>query len=356
MASSAPPAAALAITSILLPHVRMLRQHGYQHSLFSRPLRLPLRAYFNGEGECPHIAGVTYVDLDKAQPWAGRFVQQHLQRTSWIQRAYARGRYRCTVAWEYQKSRVCKDVATVYKVAAIRDAVASRLARHVVWLDVDTFFQRALDERFWSFVRQFDVVTIGRKALVDRKGVVVGGGAPDTGVVMFDTARNATQQFCACWEAGYTDQAIQSAAGGVNDITLFRHCAQDGSAPGLRLAHFAVACRDEDSKEAWVVDSIHYSSKCRYCPLEMANVSPFNLFEYITHVKGRQGPIVFHNATQRSIASASRKIEGMRKRASTALPRRMGGLRQHASAEHRVLSSERNASAMLHSSGTAMYC
>eukprot|EP00966_Prymnesium_polylepis_P023714 545983-Prymnesium_polylepis.1 len=70
---------------------------------------------------------------------------------------------KCTVAWEYQKSHICKDVATVYKVAAIHDAVTSRLARHIVWLDIDTFFQRDLDARFWRFVTKFDVVTIGRK-------------------------------------------------------------------------------------------------------------------------------------------------------------------------------------------------
>ena len=43
-------------------------------------------------------------------------------------------------------------------------------------------------------------------------------------------------------------------------------------------------------------------------------MSPFNLFEYITHVKGRQGPIVFRNGTARQMAAASRKIQLLRNR------------------------------------------
>ena len=308
------PLAALAITSILLPHVRMLQQNNFEHSLFSRPLMLPLRAYYNGDGDCPNLANVTYVSLDEVQPWAGWYVKRHTDRASWIQRAYARGRLKCTVAWEYMRSHICKDVVTVYKVAAIRDAVVSRIARHIVWLDIDTFFQRDLDARFWQFVTRFDIVSIGRKRYVDKKGMIV-GGEPDTGVTVFDTASEATHHFCDRWEAGYTNLTIQLAAGGVNDITLFRHFLHDGGTPDMRFGIFGVACReDAPHDQQWVVDSLHYSSKCRFCPDELPDVSSYNLFEYITHVKGRQGPIVFRNGTQRLMASASRSIALMRNR------------------------------------------
>ena len=36
------------------------------------------------------------------------------------------------------------------------------MARHIVRLDIDTFFQRDLDARFWQFVTRFDVVSIDR--------------------------------------------------------------------------------------------------------------------------------------------------------------------------------------------------
>ena len=188
------------------------------------------------------------------------------------------------------------------------------MARHIVRLDIDTFFQRDLDARFWQFVTRFDVVSIGRKRYLDKKGVVV-GGEPDTGITVFDTAKDSTQQFCDLWESGYTNITIQLAAGGVNDITLFRHFLRDGSVPDLRFGIFGVGCRDDAPREhQWVVDSLHYSSKCRYCPDEFPDVSSYNLFEYITHVKGRQGPIVFRNGTQKLMATASRNIALMRNR------------------------------------------
>jgi hypothetical protein len=64
---------------------------------------------------------------------------------------------------------------TILKTAAIFDALLGEpkragaedaprpLARYIVWLDFDTFFQRPLDARFWAWMGRYDVATIGAK-------------------------------------------------------------------------------------------------------------------------------------------------------------------------------------------------
>ena len=63
----------------------------------------------------------------------------------------------------------------------------------------------------------------------------------------------------------------------------------------------------------WLLDSRPYEAKrWQLCPDETSNqsdVSPFNLLEYLTHLKSRVGPTAFRNVTAKP-AEANRSIGG----------------------------------------------
>ena len=174
---AAPDLHALAVTSIYLPQLRVCQlRDGCALSLFARPLQLPLRAYYDGEGQPPaQTPGVTWVSLDSAVPWAGQFVAGSRGRDTPTQLAYRRKQLKCVVRDSFNRTGVCLDVMTILKTAAIFDALLGEpkragaedaprpLARYIVWLDFDTFFQRPLDARFWAWMGRYDVATIGAK-------------------------------------------------------------------------------------------------------------------------------------------------------------------------------------------------
>ena len=166
---------AAAVTSIFLPHLLSIRAAGYPINLFSRERatyvprdvshwrREPLftRAYYDGAGTPPQLPAVEWYDLDVVQPWAKAFVREQRRVNSSVQRAYRRRRYTC-IAPATDLS-TCADVFTVYKVAAIVDAVRSLAAQHLIWIDLDAFLQRPLDSAFWRWTSRFAVATIGAR-------------------------------------------------------------------------------------------------------------------------------------------------------------------------------------------------
>ena len=310
-----PKLAAVAITSIYLPQLRVCQlRDGCSLTLFARPLQLPLRAYYDGDGTPPEWApsGVTWVSLDAVAPWAAQFARENRARNATVQTAYRRKQLRCIVRDSFNKTGLCLDVMTVLKTASIHDAVfgcrvgdggggchrqsAARneprpLARHVVWLDFDTFFQQPLDTRFWAWVGKYDVATIGAKAPHN----------PETGVLVLDATSVHARRLLRLTRLAYTTPALRQAAGGVNDVQIFglllNQLASSASAPaissgGLSVGWFAVGCRRLRGREPWLVDSLLYEAyQYQLCPSEAPNVSPFNLFEYVTHIKRKAGPI-----------------------------------------------------------------
>ena len=169
---------AAAVTSVYLPHLLSIRAAGYPVNLFSRERLtyvpqddssrsysrlepLVTRAYYDGAGTPPRLPAVEWLDLDVVQPWAKAFVREQRRANSSVQRAYRRRRYTC-VAPATDLS-TCADVFTVYKVAAIVDAIHALAARHLLWIDLDAFLQRPLDGDFWRWVTRFAVVTIGAR-------------------------------------------------------------------------------------------------------------------------------------------------------------------------------------------------
>ena len=292
-AGAAPEQHALAVTSIYLPqlHVCQMRD-GCTLSLFARPLQLPLRAYYDGEGQPPaKTPGVTWVSLDSAVSWAGQFVASNRGRDTPTQLAYRRKQLKCVVRDSFNRTGVCLDVMTMLKTASIFDALigdprssaeSRPLARYIVWLDFDTFFQRPLDARFWAWMGRYDVATIGAKPPHN----------PETGIIVLDATSPRALRLVRLVRAAYTEPRLRQAAGGLNDVQIFGLLFNELRPSGLRVGLFAVGCRDFRSRDAWLVDSLLYEAyQYQLCPSESAAVSPFNVFEYLTHVKRKAGPI-----------------------------------------------------------------
>lgn len=327
-----PKLAAVAVTSIYLPQLQVCQlRDGCSLTLFARPLQLPLRAYYDGDGVPPSWApsGMTWVSLDAVAPWAGQFARENRARNATVQAAYRRKQLRCIVRDSFNKTGLCLDVMTVLKTASIHDAVfgcrvgdggggchrnsAERneprpLAKYVVWLDFDTFFQQPLDARFWAWAGRYDVSTIGAKPPHN----------PETGVLVLDAMSARARRLLRLTRLAYTTPALRQAAGGVNDVQIFGLLLNQlaGAAPAytsssaaLKVGWFAVGCRKLRNREPWLVDSLLYEAyQYQLCPSEAPGVSPFNLFEYVTHIKRKAGPIAtmggLHGRFRRGLPAA----------------------------------------------------
>ena len=293
---------ALAVSSVPLRH--LASYHDYHGSLLwrERPLALPLLMYYDGTGRRPAFTNVTWIDVERAQPWSTAFIEWAWGSTSPLQQIYRAanesrripcvvwGRVTGTEASRCQGSspppqcQRCQDVFTVFKVAALYDAARNHPASRLLWLDLDTWFQRPLDVRFWSWCDRFDVATISRKMYW-----------PDTGITYYAPSSSRLELLEAARSA-YSlvpsrDGVLTAMAGGFNDVQIFGHLL--ARRPSVRVGHFAVGCRPARSEARWLSESRPYKVKPRqhYCPSETADVSPFNLFEYITHKKHRSGPM-----------------------------------------------------------------
>ena len=335
LTGAAPELHALAVTSIYLPQLRVCQlRDGCTLSLFARPLQLPLRAYYDGEGRPPaKTPGVTWVSLDSAVPWAGQFVAGNRGRDTSTQLAYRRKQLKCVVRDSFNRTGVCLDVMTILKTASIFDALLGDprasteprpLAKYIVWLDFDTFFQRPLDARFWAWMGRYDVATIGAKPPHN----------PETGIIVLDATSPRTLRLVRLARATYTEPRLRQAAGGLNDVQVFGLLFSELAASGLRVGLFAVGCRDFRSRDAWLVDSLLYEAyQYQLCPSDSAAVSPFNVFEYLTHVKRKAGPIAtstgLHGRFRRLPSAASADVIDVRP--ATTLARQAG--RRHGSTD-----------------------
>jgi len=176
------------------------------------------------------------------------------------------------------------DIFTVFKVAALYDAARKHPRSRILWLDTDTWFQRSLDSRFMNWCNQFDVVTISRKRYW-----------PDTGIAFYAPVSRRLQLLESARSAYSLSKRLNSTPTiGFNDVQVLGQLMSQNSM--LRVGHFAVGCRPERGTgpmPQWVSEARPYKVKPRqhYCPNETPRVSPFNLFEYITHKKHHAGPM-----------------------------------------------------------------
>ena len=294
---------AMIVTSVYLPHLLKRRSNGFALTLFSRarlnafgasgvlpPYTLRVRAYFDGPGTPPpELDQVQWVPLELTQPWSVNFVQSSLRKNSTVASLYRSRRYTCIQPSPDFAS--CNDVYTAYKVAAIYDAIARAVAHYVIWLDVDTWFQQPLNAGFWSFVTRFAVATIGSRE----------PHHPETGILVLDSTR--TQELVWLAKQAFTDTSLASLIGGLNDVQIFGFLLARMGPTGW----FAVGCRSPrwlahgyPMNAPWLIDARSYEThRYQFCTIDAANpgstVSPFNLLEYITHLKNQSGPIQ-HNA------------------------------------------------------------
>lgn len=95
------------------------------------------------------------------QPWASAFVREQRRSNSSVQRAYRRRQYTCVAP--ALDLTTCSDVFTVFKVASIFDAVITRAAHYLLWVDFDAFMQGPLDSHFWRWTTRHAVATIGAR-------------------------------------------------------------------------------------------------------------------------------------------------------------------------------------------------
>ena len=86
---------------------------------------------------------------------------------------------------------------------------------------------------------------------------------------------------------------------GLNDVVVFKRLLvgddarwRDGR---LRVGWFAVGCANRSATEPWAAAALRYAEVgahgTNFCPSDAADapVSPFNLFRYVAHAKGRNG-------------------------------------------------------------------
>jgi len=272
---------------------------------------VPLNAYFDAfddaaadHTELPVIDNVTWVNLSKVQPWAHEYLVANFSTTSPTQRSYSGAggfqfrecvvRTPPSVSLESLPAQrdchngrctgdICRDAILILKVAAFYDALTTFAGRYLIWLDSDAFFQRAPDQAFYDWMAKFDVATIFR-----------GRNNPETGVVGFSVT-NASRDFAARMRDVFYHYAEKSYAGvlGLNDMHFFRFFLMEGHTRlrHMRVGHFGVACRPTNSQLPWVRMSQSYGNSPPFeCPRAAhAFVSPFNLFQYVTHCKS-SGP------------------------------------------------------------------
>lgn len=307
----------IAITSIHLPHLQLMlgpratptrntSSPPPNNFLLNHRLPIQLHAYYEGLGTPPAMNNVTWKDIKKLQPWAVAYAQKELVGNSTIQTAYAEARLRCVVGGSgvgyYTVNGVCKDVLTVYKVAALLDACVTRPAsQYVVWVDSDCYFNKALDERFWAFASRFDFATIFRRGEGDPDR---SPNTPETGIISLRAGSPATARLLHDTKRGFYDEDAYLAATSVNDVSLFNRALRtsDPLESGLQVGRFAVGCRNEGIKAITEAGNREWEMTAymnRYensmhrvdcpetsLPAISSTVSPFNVFEYITHAKG----------------------------------------------------------------------
>ena len=311
MATAPSGSFASAVTSVHLQHMRLVLMDEEKprrkrlpppNFLLAHPLPLPLYAYFDGAGELPMLQNVTWVNLSTAQPWAESYVHEHMRHGSTVQNGYKDGRMKCVTGRYFAQHGLCKDVLTIFKVAALFDAgVVRRWSTHLLWLDTDTFFLRSPDARFWDFVTRFDLATIFRHGQVQTFEEPF-SSSPETGIIYLQTFSPGTERVLRRVANAFFNQSEWERAKSVNDISLFDLAFREADPLWLRLGRFGVACRRTDKSGAgstWMKlaralynDNSQRLLDCpeRNLPAAATSVSSFNLFEYIIHAKGN-GPM-----------------------------------------------------------------
>ena len=283
-----------------------------QNFLLSHPLPLPLYAYYDGHGKLANISNVSWIDLVAAQPRVADYVTQNLLSTSSIQQDYASGRLKCVTRTIMNRTGVCKDVLTLFKVAAIYDAaVEKRLASKLIWVDSDCYFRRS-PHPIWSWATNFDITTIFRRRRRS-DDPEEHPSMPETGIMTFKTNTPIVRELLQAAVRAYRLPQHYRQAGSLNDIAIFNWLFNTfhGSVSdrGLRLGRLAVGCRRgfKDPKKAkpWEkaanafsyendptrVDCPHEGGlSSETLPLVAPSISPFNIFYYITHAKSH-GPM-----------------------------------------------------------------
>ena len=315
----------VAITSIHIRNMELHQRAKGRGFILNHPIPMPLRAYFvvyDGEGEIPEIENVTLVNLTAAQPWAGEYMEANSSRreSSVTQRGYSPNassssyRFRAcmstglptipmhlwpagpqTLCHGCTRATTCNDVSLIFKVAAMYDALAKPQFAFVMWLDSDAFFQQAPPPSFFDWMTQYDVATIFRPKMTN---------LPETGIVGFSATPAATQLVKDMRDAYYHyDTPFYSGLLGLNDVHVLGYLMNYGSPSGkrqmLRVGRFATGCRPQlpNPNVSWQWDSRLYANNVPSRPYldcvehrkRIPNISPFNMFEYVTHCKGN-GP------------------------------------------------------------------
>eukprot|EP00747_Dinoflagellata_sp_TGD_P156173 gnl/TRDRNA2_/TRDRNA2_177645_c0_seq22.p1 gnl/TRDRNA2_/TRDRNA2_177645_c0~~gnl/TRDRNA2_/TRDRNA2_177645_c0_seq22.p1 ORF type:complete len:373 (+),score=28.36 gnl/TRDRNA2_/TRDRNA2_177645_c0_seq22:33-1151(+) len=210
-------------------------------------------------------------------------------------------------------------VFLVRKVAAIADALKELPDGHLLlWVDTDVVFQKPLDERFLSFAFAHDVATIAtptskissvetgimsfvasnrtRSLANNAVALYLDGGmlalAEECGFDGGKTKETYLSNNYTCSHLGFNDVKIWHVLLGPHDDAIGKRW---WNVPGLNIGWYAVGCRptgkDIFSWARWSKDAGRYSSGHNLCPGQGNNTSPFNLFEYITHLKGGHGQL-----------------------------------------------------------------
>ena len=236
------------------------------------------------------------VDLFAVAPWVEAFGRDLADRESPVYRNLTR----------YLPNGLSAASAAPYlarKVAAMGHAVdAAPDGDVVLWVDVDCVFVAPPDAAFLRFVTSVDVATIARLPVELKR--------PETGVVSFfagEGARRLLSRARALYEWGMVDIAATCQDEdrrcrrhlGLNDVVVFKRLLvgddarwRDGR---LRVGWFAVGCANRSATEPWAAAALRYAEVgahgTNFCPGDAADapVSPFNLFRYVAHAKGRNG-------------------------------------------------------------------
>lgn len=267
-----PSVSALAITSIHLPHLQLMLSDPIRAAscVLGHRVLQPLRVYFDGNGVLPVIPNVTWVNLSIIAPWAAQYAVEQSDWISPVQRAYRAMELYCNVAKDFFRTGRCKDVYTIFKVAAIHHAVTTRAARWIIWLDVDAYMVRPLGRNFWMWMQRYDVATTFRWP----------SRPPDTGVLLI-RADARGELLMKTVVSFYYDRELYLAAGGVNDVFIFgyllnttcSHSSMCSAATKVLASRSYLRVGDFGTSETWA-----------------QSPDPYKISKYLPHDKG-SGPM-----------------------------------------------------------------
>mmetsp|Transcript_17287 Transcript_17287/g.55439 ORF Transcript_17287/g.55439 Transcript_17287/m.55439 type:complete len:375 (+) Transcript_17287:260-1384(+) len=191
------------------------------------------------------------------------------------------------------------------KVAAVWHAVSVDRSRYLLWLDTDVQIQKPLDAEFWNFVSKYDIVFIDAWKPPKQEMAVFGkriNHQVDTGVVFY-VVNSKTKGFINNMVHTYLSNSAVDLPY-LDDTFVFTQVLERNQ--NLVKGFFSVCAHALHEKlklkkilRPWEkLMKLYSPAGFRYKCTGDVDASPFNMFEYLAHLKGRKKHGNLHRGQQ----------------------------------------------------------